>query len=536
MVSFGIPDAVTVAEPRTANLAVAVSVHGYTGAVLLDGAGAVIAASRFPDLAEARLTVEGREYATPAFRRTEWCLLEPIRFGQKEVGTVEVCYRERPPIREDELFLPEEQNLLQQLSEKISEMVQRRHTEEQLRQAQKMKAVGRLAGAVAHDLNNLLTVIKGRAQFGVEDLKESDPFRKDILEILEAADRAQNLTRQLLAFSRQLVATPRVVEASALLRTAEKMLQRLIGEDVELNVTASAELGRVRVDPTQLDQVLMNLTINARDAMPGGGRLSIRAENVDTLELPLEGRGEPFKPGRYVRIQLTDTGAGMDPETQRKIFEPFFTTKPPGRGTGLGLSTVFGIVKQSGGFIRVASEEGVGSTFEVYLPRTDAEPEPRSMHPLGAPVAAGSGTILVVEDNAAVRSVLHRSLERAGYRVCEAANGNEALAIWGWQSADIDLVLTDMVMPHVWGAELASRLRADRPDLPIILMSGYTEDAVLQRSKLEPGIERLEKPFEAGELQQKIRDVLNASGLTVWAPPAIYPPADLAGRGLPSES
>jgi CheY-like chemotaxis protein len=372
-----------------------------------------------------------------------------------------------------------------------------------------MEAMGRLAGGVAHDFNNLLTAIKGHAQFALEDLDGSDSLRDDILEVLKASDRAHNLTRQLLAFSRQQIIEPRVVEVGEVIRTAEKVLRRLIGADVELTVDLTPDLGRVWVDPAQLDQLLFYLVIISRDAMPSGGRLTIRAKNVEVREdLTQPPAQEALRPGPYVRLRVVDTGIGIDAATREKIFEPFFTTKPPGRGTGLGLSTVFGFVEQSGGRIRVVSEAGAGATFEIDLPRTDAEAEDGPSGVSASAPLTGSDTILVVEDQPSVRSVVRRALERAGYLVHEAANGPDALEIWERKAGAIDMVITDLVMPHMGGRALAARMFEHAPPVPILFMSGYAEGDSLQRGVMEPGMHLLEKPFDAPELLRKVRSVM----------------------------
>lgn len=386
---------------------------------------------------------------------------------------------------------------------------EQRSLQDQLRQAQKMEAVGRLAGGIAHDFNNLLTVIKGHSEFALNDVDDRGSAKEDLAEVLTAAERAQNLTRHLLAFSRNQVVERRVLEVADVVRSAEKMIRRLIGENVDLEVIFHGEVGRVRMEPTQAEQVLMNLAINARDAMPKGGRLTIKAENVSPEEdLPGEFAGL-FRSGRYVRLRITDTGCGMNAETQEKIFEPFFTTKAAHQGTGLGLSTVFGIVKQAEGYIRVESEPGAGSTFEIYLPRTDEQPDDRVSEYDSTGNVAGSETVLIVEDEQSVRAVARRILDRVGYRVIEAENGHDALAIWADRAADIDVVLTDMVMPTMGGRELAGRLWNRRPTLPILFMSGYAEDEIMTQGSVDSRVHFLEKPFDAPTLQQKVRTALD---------------------------
>jgi PAS domain S-box-containing protein len=383
---------------------------------------------------------------------------------------------------------------------------ERQALEAQLGQAQKMEAVGRLAGGVAHDFNNLLGVIQGYGELLLKQIGPSLPGRDKLEQILKASQRAANLTRQLLAFSRRQVLEPRILGLNAVVADSEKLLQRLVAEDVEIVVKAAPDLGRVRADAGQIDQVLMNLAANARDAMPKGGRLVIETANVAWDEPAARGRFAA-PPGRYVRLTVTDTGAGMDAETQTHIFEPFFTTKERGKGTGLGLATVYGIVKQSGGYIWVDSQPGCGTTFEILLPRVDDEAEPATR---AAPAAALSGneTILLVEDEDSLRELARELLESSGYRVLSAASGPEALAVAASYAAPIRLLLTDVVMPGMSGQELADRLRPARPEMTVIYMSGYTEEAIAQRGKMGRDARLIRKPFSVDDLAQSVRDVL----------------------------
>ena len=386
------------------------------------------------------------------------------------------------------------------------------HLEERFYQAQKMEAVGRLAGGIAHDFNNVLTVIRGNAQFALQDLDASDPRAAEIRQIAGAADRASSLTRQLLAFSRRQVSQPVVLDVGEVIGRAESMLGRVIGEDIALDVSIAPELDRVRADPAQIEQILINLAVNARDAMPGGGRLMVRAENAELTPETTRRFDYPVTPGRYVRIAVTDTGIGMDPETQRRIFEPFFTTKEADRGTGLGLSTVYGIVKQSGGYIWVYSEKGQGTTFKIYLPRTaeDIEPEEPPEPEPGDP--GGSETVLVVEDQEAVAALVERVLQGAGYRVVLATDGAEAIERFHEDGVDVDLLLTDVVMPRMGGPVLAAQLRARSPGLRVLFMSGYGEERIAHRGILEPGTHLLEKPFDPHGLRRRVREVLDQPG------------------------
>jgi len=382
---------------------------------------------------------------------------------------------------------------------------------EQLRHAQKMEAVGRLAGGVAHDFNNILTTIQGYAEFLASELGES-PHLSDLREIQREADRAAGLTKQLLAFSRKQVLELQVLDLNALVIETERMLRRVIGEDVELVTRLEAGLGRIRSDPGQFSQVLLNLAVNARDAMPEGGRLLIETANVE-LDESYTNTHRGAATGPHVLLSVSDTGIGMDAATIGRIFEPFFTTKEAGKGTGLGLSMVYGFVQQSGGSIWVYSEPGEGSTFKIYLPRvTDlsetaaVEPQP----PVSMSIQAGrAATVLIVEDEAAVRQVARRMLVDRGYAVLEAANGREALHLAASHDGSIDLVLTDMVMPEMRGGELAARLRKARPEARLLMMSGYTEEAASRQAILEAGSAFLEKPFTATRLAEKIQQVLN---------------------------
>lgn len=383
-----------------------------------------------------------------------------------------------------------------------------RKSEEQLRQAQKMEAIGRLSGSVAHDFNNLLSVILSYSDLLLSDLKPIDPLRGDIESIRKAGEKAGDLTRQLLAFSRQQVLAPRVVDLNAVLVDSEKMLRRLLGEDIEIVTHYARTLSRVKVDPSQVDQVLLNLVINARDAMPAGGKLTIETKDV---ELDDSYTSEHFGVARgpHVMLAVSDTGIGMDSQTQARIFEPFFTTKDVGKGTGLGLSTVFGIVKQSSGHIWVYSEPGGGSTFKLYFPVTEAEDcaqpepvEPTTLH--------GTETILLVEDQDEVRRVAQAILRRHGYHVIEARNAGEALLSCERHPRTIHLLLTDVVMPQLSGRELAERLAAVRPAMKVLYMSGYTENVIVHHGILDSGIAYLQKPIVPESLARRVREVLDS--------------------------
>jgi PAS domain S-box-containing protein len=378
---------------------------------------------------------------------------------------------------------------------------------QQLIQAQKMEAVGRLAGGVAHDFNNLLTIINGYAALLSEETSTEDPRRARLKEILMAGERAASLTRQLLAFSRRQVLEPRVLNLNSVLADIEKMLRRLIGEDVELVSTLKPDVGRVKVDPGQIEQVIMNLALNARDAMPEGGKLLIETSNVEIDEKYVRSHS-PMMPGKYVMVAVSDTGCGMDLDTQAHIFEPFFTTKEEGRGTGLGLATVYGIVKQSGGFIWVYSEPGRGSTFKIYLPFIEENVPKAKPAKVRTKQVKGSETVLVVEDEGGVRSLVCQTLASQGYKVLEAAGAAQALKISEQHTEPIHLLLTDVVMPQTDGKKLAMRLSTLHPETKVLYMSGYTDDAIVRHGILNVGTSFLQKPFLPRVLLLKIREVL----------------------------
>ncbi len=390
------------------------------------------------------------------------------------------------------------------------DITERKQLEEQLFQAQKMEAVGRLAGGVAHDFNNLLTAIIGYSEIVIDKLPGASPLRRNVVEIKRAAERAASLTRQLLAFSRMQVMSPQVLDLNSVMAELTRMLRRLIGEDIDLITVPGESLGRVKADPTQIEQVIMNLALNARDAMPHGGKLIIETSNA-TLDAEVGGGQMKVEPGAYILLSVKDTGCGMDKETRARVFEPFFTTKEKGKGTGLGLATVYGIVKQSGGYIWVESEKDQGATFKIYLPvvkeqairAAEAEAPPANME--------GDETILLVEDESSVRLLVQTVLEAKGYHVIDARSGDDALKLCENYKGRLDMVLTDMVLPEINGRELAQRLTAIRPHTKVLFMSGYSGAALGGESILELNAAFIQKPFTTDSLARKVREVLDSA-------------------------
>jgi PAS domain S-box-containing protein len=386
----------------------------------------------------------------------------------------------------------------------------RRNLEEQFRQAQKMEAVGRLSGGIAHDFNNLLGVIIGYAEFLQERLEPENALRGSADEILKAGKRAAGLTRQLLAFSRQQVLDPKVIDLNSAVYDMEKLLRRLIGEDIELTTPLSPDLGRVKADQGQLEQVIMNLAVNARDAMPQGGKLVIATENMIMDAAFVRRYLYPVQPGPYVCLTVTDSGIGMDADTKARAFEPFFTTKEKGKGTGLGLSTVYGVVKQSGGYIDIYSSPGAGTSFKIYLPRVDEAIKAEGTTLDGAKSSFdGKETILLAEDEVSLRTLTRTTLELCGYKVLEAKDGFGALEVSEHHDGTIDLLLTDIVMPGMGGRALAHELARRRPEIKLVYMSGYTGQAIGAQVPIEPGSVFLPKPFTRVSLTRKIREALD---------------------------
>ena len=435
----------------------------------------------------------------------------PIR-GEARLRHKDGTYRVLEVVRNDLLHVP----AVDAVVVNLRDVTESRMLQAQLQQSQKMEAIGQLAGGVAHDFNNMLCAILGFAGLIASELPTNDPLEGDIKEVIGAAERASMLTRQLLAFSRKQILEPKVVDIGALLRDLDRMIRRLIGEDVELVMSFAPSLGLIKVDPTQLEQVVLNLAINARDAIASSsttGRIGIETANV-VLDAEFARSHIDVSAGPYVMLCVTDNGAGMEGHVRERIFEPFFTTKGVGQGTGLGLATVFGIVKQSGGHIWLSSEPGQGTTFKLYFPRTSAPATTMERGPQ-ALLVAGAETLLLVEDEPAVRAFAKRALERVGYTVLEAANGGEALLIAEQHPSPIDLLLTDVVMPRMSGRVLAQRLLVMKPRLRVIYMSGYTEDTIAHQGVLDDGVDFLAKPVSLDRLLEKVRSVLDRAPASV---------------------
>jgi PAS domain S-box-containing protein len=389
------------------------------------------------------------------------------------------------------------------------DVTDRKHLTDQLRQSQKMQAIGELAGGVAHDFNNLLMVVKGHAQLLLQRMPKDASLHHSVEQMEKAADRAASLTRQLLAFSRKQVLQPRVLDMNDVVGGMIKMFSRVIGENIEMAFVPGANLGRTKADPGQIEQVLLNLVVNARDAMPDGGRLTIETANVQ-LDHTYAAGHVTVEPGPYIMLTVTDTGCGMDVETQSRIFEPFFTTKEAGKGTGLGLATVYGVVKQSGGYIWVYSEVGCGSTFKIYLPQVAEEVEAPVVASETGGSLAGTETILFVEDEQSVRELVRDYLRGEGYSVLDAGDGIEALQVAAAHNGPIHILVTDVVMPRLSGRDLAAKLSAERRNLKVLFISGYTDDTVVRHGVLDGGVAFLQKPFNLKALAEKIREVLKA--------------------------
>jgi PAS domain S-box-containing protein len=391
----------------------------------------------------------------------------------------------------------------------VEDITERKRLETQFFQSQKMETIGRLAGGIAHDFNNLLTVIKGYTQITLNRIKEGDPSRENIEEIMKAAERGAELTHQLLAFSRRQILDMKVLDLNSLVRSLEKMVGRIIGEDIEMFTVFADDLGKVKTDPGQIEHVILNLAVNARDAMPNGGKLAIETANME-LDENYAHTHIGVTPGSYVMLSVSDTGVGMSPEVKERIFEPFFTTKEEGKGTGLGLSTIYGIVKQSGGNIWVYSEPGQGTTIKIYLPRVEEEVDTVPLREDIDRLPKGNETVLLVEDESSLRGLTARVLRGQGYTVLEASNGDEALSVAReLMKEKIHLLLTDVVMPQMGGKELVKRFKGIHPRVKVLFISGYTDQVITHRGVLKPGTPFLQKPFSPVALSKKVREVLD---------------------------
>ncbi len=443
------------------------------------------------------------EQQDPAFYQKMWTTISTgqvwhERFANKKKdGTVYMADTTITPLRDERGTIINYVSVQRDVTRELQ-------LEQQYRQAQRMEAVGRLAAGIAHDFNNLLTAINGFADLLKVELSSDDPLQELVDKILRSGRRAADLVRQLLAFSRKQVITPRLLDLNVVVTDMNKMLRRIIGEHIELEIVLTPDLWSVKADPAQMEQVIVNLAVNARDAMPDGGRLTIKTANVILGTDHLDAQ-----PGQYVLLTVSDTGIGMSEDIQARLFEPFFTTKEQGKGTGLGLATIFGIVKQSEGHISVDSKPGQGATFKVYLPRVAEATAPKTEPGLTSSLPQGTETILLVEDESAVRELAARVLQQQGYTVLEAANGQEALRLTQAHNQEIHLLLTDVIMPHMDGKLLADRLKGIHPQIKVLFMSGYTGDTISHHGVLDSGVMFIQKPFSPATLARKVRDVLD---------------------------
>lgn len=473
--------------------------------------GRIIVHNDYQETLEGRLVIAQRSGNRDDTRVPRSAMVAPMIVMGRVVGVIEIqSYDLAAYGNEHVTAMRLAANLAANAIENEQLLEQEKERVVQFQQSQKMEAVGRLAGGVAHDFNNLLTAITGYSDLSLRRLKPEDHLHVNITEIKRAAERAAALTHQLLAFSRKQVLQPRVLDLNAIVSEMDKMLRRMIGEDLELLFDLTPALGRVKADPGQIQQILMNLVVNARDAMPDGGKLTIQTADV-YLDEEYTRQHVAVVPGAYVMLAVSDNGTGMDESTRGRIFEPFFTTKEQGKGTGLGLSTVYGIVKQSQGNIWVYSEVGLGTTFKIYLPQVEGQAEKIQLSENAKSLAPGTETILLVEDDDMVRGIARVILTSAGYTVLEAADGESALGLCRQHEAMIHLLLTDVVMPRISGRALADQVKEMRPDIGILFMSGYTHEAIIHHGVLNEGINFMEKPFTPETLTQKIRAALNSS-------------------------
>ncbi|MDQ6786417.1 MAG: response regulator [Acidobacteriota bacterium] len=442
-------------------------------------------------------------------RHPQSSIIAPLNIKGSCIGVIEVQSYESSVYKDEHATaMSMAANFIANAIENVRLLELERQREEQLRQSQKLESVGRLAGGIAHDFNNMLTAINGYSNLTLRRLKDEDPLRHNIEEIKKAGERSAALTHQLLAFSRKQVLKPEVLDINQSVGEISFMLKRLIGEDVQLVSALSQEIGQVKVDPGQLSQVIMNLAVNARDAMPQGGALTIETKNV-YLDEEFAASHVPTVAGHYVMLAVSDTGSGIAPEMQEHIFEPFFTTKEVGKGTGLGLATVYGIVKQSGGFIWVDSELGCGTTFKIYLPRVDENFDTERKYDTTEEMAAGTEKIMLVEDEQMVRDLTRQILEDCGYAVIEASNGAEAFELCSQDECEIDLLMTDVVMPKIGGRELAEKLAETHPQMKVLFTSGYTDDSVVRHGVIQAGTNFIQKPYSPTDLALKVRTILD---------------------------
>jgi signal transduction histidine kinase/CheY-like chemotaxis protein len=492
-------------EFDTANLVEIPVKDGLTGTAI--SSGSVIIDNNFQPVVPSKHPVFIGEH--DGARTPHSALSAPMTVMGRTVGCIEIqSYQGGSFEQEHATAMRMAANLAANAVENVILIEREQAKEEQLRQAQKMESIGTLAGGIAHDFNNLMTAVTGYSELALRSLSADDPLRPKIEVIKSAGERATGLTRQLLAFSRKQMLQPKVLDLNSVISGIAQMLPRVIGEHIDLSFSPGDPLGQIKADPSQIEQVLLNLAVNARDAMPECGRLTIETRNVHLTGK--FGRSDlTVEPGHYVMMAVSDTGTGMDDETQSHIFEPFFTTKGVGKGTGLGLSTVYGIVKQSGGSLVVQSELGKGTTFKIYLPRVDEITESEAFDGESAEVARGQETVLLVEDEEVVRNLSREILETYGYSVLVAANGREGLRVGEEFQGKIDLVITDVIMPLMGGPEMTESLRTSRPDTRVLFMSGFTDDAIVHHGVLDESVSFLQKPFSLEALASKAREVLD---------------------------